>query len=199
MGCPDCMLIFASEEEMLNHFTQPPHQPPPFSQPNKCPVMTCDMNFPNKAKLIWHLREGRHGQACPQCGKSFPKVKNIILKSFSINSQSCPFYSLTILSCTSEVIQLIGHLLVSIVTNPTRMHLLCILTSRLITQWQKDHIFVQNVELHLWNQITWKGILIPLTERSRPSSVATVTWCLVTSTKQRYFHTEFKWIDKIMW
>ena len=74
MGCPDCMLIFASEEEMLNHFTQPPHQPPPFSQPNKCPVMTCDMNFPNKAKLIWHLREGRHGQACPQCGKSFPKV-----------------------------------------------------------------------------------------------------------------------------
>ena len=149
MGCPDCMLIFASEEEMLSHFTQSPHQPPPFSQPNKCPVMTCDMNFPNKAKLVWHLREGRHGQACPQCGKSFPKVKNIILKSFSINSQSCPFYSLTILSCTSEVIQLIGHLLVSIVTNPTRMHLLCILTSRLITQWQKDHIFVQNVELHL--------------------------------------------------
>ena len=84
------MLIFASEEEMLNHFTQPPHQPPPFSQPNKCPVMTCDMNFPNKAKLIWHLREGRHGQACPQCGKSFPKVTKHnfhILKSFSMYSQ----------------------------------------------------------------------------------------------------------------
>ena len=77
MGCPDCMLLFSSEEEMMGHFTQPPHQPPPFSQPNKCPVITCDMNFPNRGKLVWHLREGRHGQACPQCGKSFPKVCKI--------------------------------------------------------------------------------------------------------------------------
>ena len=74
MGCPDCMLLFSSEEEMMGHFTLPPHQPPPFSQPNKCPVMTCDMNFPNRSKLILHMREGRHGQPCPQCGKSFPKV-----------------------------------------------------------------------------------------------------------------------------
>ena len=74
MGCPDCMLLFSSEEEMMGHFTLPPHQPPPFSQPNKCPVVTCDMNFPNRSKLILHMREGRHGQPCPQCGKSFPKV-----------------------------------------------------------------------------------------------------------------------------
>ena len=72
MGCPDCTLIFNSEENMLIHFTKPPHETP--SQPNKCPVLTCDMNFQSREKLVQHLTYGKHGQPCPQCGKSFPKV-----------------------------------------------------------------------------------------------------------------------------
>lgn len=76
MGCPDCTLIFASEEDMMTHFSSlPEHE---VAQPNKCPVMTCDMSFPNKSKLLEHLKIGKHGQPCPQCGKSFPKVQKVV-------------------------------------------------------------------------------------------------------------------------
>jgi hypothetical protein len=47
--------------------------------PNKCPVMTCEMNFPSKVKLVQHLKIGKHGQPCPQCGKSFTKLDNLEL------------------------------------------------------------------------------------------------------------------------
>ena len=58
---------------MMSHFTKTPHEilSP---QTNKCPVLTCDMNFQTREKLIQHLTAGKHGQPCPQCGKSFPKV-----------------------------------------------------------------------------------------------------------------------------
>ena len=74
LGCPDCNLIFVSQEDMMNHFTKSPHETHT-SQSNKCPVLTCDMSFQNREKLVQHLMAGKHGQPCPQCGKSFPKVK----------------------------------------------------------------------------------------------------------------------------
>lgn len=76
MGCPDCSVIFACQNEMMAHFEQPPHEKSANSS-NKCPVMTCDMNFQSRAKLVQHLKLGKHGQACPQCGKSFPKLDNL--------------------------------------------------------------------------------------------------------------------------
>ena len=76
MGCPDCTVIFDNEDDLMFHFTKNPHNLTPSS--NRCPVLTCDMNFQSRDKLIQHMRAGKHGQPCPQCGKSFSKVSMII-------------------------------------------------------------------------------------------------------------------------
>ena len=74
MGCPDCVMLFTTKDEMMLHFSKPPHRLMCNLNVNKCPVLTCDVSFSTKSKLLEHLEAGKHGQACPQCGKDFPKV-----------------------------------------------------------------------------------------------------------------------------
>ena len=74
MGCPDCVMLFPTKDEMMLHFSKPPHRLMCNLNVNKCPVLTCDVSFSTKSKLLEHLEAGKHGQACPQCGKDFPKV-----------------------------------------------------------------------------------------------------------------------------
>ena len=40
-------------------------------------VLTCEITFTNRGKLIQHLRIGKHVQPCPQCGKTFKKVNSL--------------------------------------------------------------------------------------------------------------------------
>ena len=40
-------------------------------------VLTCEITFTNRGKLIQHLRIGKHVQPCPQCGKTFKKVSSL--------------------------------------------------------------------------------------------------------------------------
>ena len=74
MGCPDCVMLFTTKDDMMSHFSKPPHRLMCNLNVNKCPVLTCDVSFSTKCKLLDHLEAGKHGQACPQCGKDFPKV-----------------------------------------------------------------------------------------------------------------------------
>ena len=76
MGCPDCNLLFDNVESLLSHFKAKNLN---LDLSNKCPVSTCDMNFASRDKLIEHLSLGKHGQNCPQCGKSFAKLDNLEL------------------------------------------------------------------------------------------------------------------------
>ena len=74
MGCPDCVVLFPTQDQMMQHFSRPPHRLMCNLNVNKCPVLTCDVSFATKSKLLEHLVAGKHGQPCPQCGKDFPKV-----------------------------------------------------------------------------------------------------------------------------
>ena len=74
MGCPDCVMLFSTKDDMMLHFARPPHRLMCNLNVNKCPVLTCDVSFATKSKLLDHLVAGKHGQPCPQCGKEFPKV-----------------------------------------------------------------------------------------------------------------------------
>ena len=74
MGCPDCVMLFATKDDMMVHFSRSPHRLMCNLNVNKCPVLTCDVSFATKSKLLEHLVAGKHGQPCPQCGKDFPKV-----------------------------------------------------------------------------------------------------------------------------
>ena len=74
MGCPDCVVLFPTQDLMMQHFSRPPHRLMCNLNVNKCPVLTCDVSFATKSKLLEHLVAGKHGQPCPQCGKDFPKV-----------------------------------------------------------------------------------------------------------------------------
>ena len=75
MGCPDCVVLFPTQDLMMQHFSRPPHRLMCNLNVNKCPVLTCDVSFSTKSKLLDHLVAGKHGQPCPQCGKDFPKVR----------------------------------------------------------------------------------------------------------------------------
>ena len=77
MGCPDCVVLFPTQDLMMQHFSRPPHRLMCNLNVNKCPVLTCDVSFSTKSKLLEHLIAGKHGQPCPQCGKDFPKVRII--------------------------------------------------------------------------------------------------------------------------
>ncbi len=40
-----------------------------------CPVLTCNKLLTTTARLVQHLRAGKHNQPCPSCGKVFPRVR----------------------------------------------------------------------------------------------------------------------------
>ena len=79
MGCPDCVVLFPTQDLMMQHFSRSPHRLMCNLNVNKCPVLTCDVSFSTKSKLLDHLVAGKHGQPCPQCGKDFPKVRNTLI------------------------------------------------------------------------------------------------------------------------
>ena len=78
MGCPDCVVLFPTQDLMMQHFSRSPHRLMCNLNVNKCPVLTCDVSFATKSKLLEHLVAGKHGQPCPQCGKDFPKVSTLL-------------------------------------------------------------------------------------------------------------------------
>ena len=67
------------------------------------------MNYSNREKLIEHLTIGKHGQPCPQCGKSFPKLDNLELHVRS-HSTERPFTCMHCEKCYKDAPSLYSHM-----------------------------------------------------------------------------------------
>ena len=77
MGCPDCEKSFEFMEELIRHFSSHPHAIVDTSDGIVCPVLTCEVRLASDVHLQQHLKEGKHGQKCPQCGRCFGTVERL--------------------------------------------------------------------------------------------------------------------------